>query len=186
VVAGIRTPQQINLTGRDRLPDGNEAKQLPTLEEVMPELYLQLMNIRETLETHYKNMQDIEFTIQDGRLWMLQTRHGKRTGAAAVRVAVEMHREGLVNEDEAVMLVEPGHLDQLLHDQIDPDTEVSVLGKGLPASPGAAQGEIVFSAEAAVEVAATGKQVVLVRRETSPEDIAGMNVAQGSSPRAAA
>ncbi len=179
VVAGIRTPQQINRMGRDRLPSGNEATDLPTLEDVMPELYAQLDGIRGTLERHYKNMQDIEFTIQDGRLWMLQTRHGKRTGAAAIRIAVEMQAEDLVSERQAVMLVEPGHLDQLLHDQIDPEAETTVLGKGLPASPGAAQGEIVFSAEDAVAEAAKGKRVVLVRRETSPEDIAGMNVAQG-------
>ncbi len=179
VVAGVRTPQQLNNMGRDHLPAGNEAKDLPTMEEAMPESYNALMDIREKLEKHYKNMQDVEFTIQDGRLWMLQTRHGKRTGVAAIRVAAEMVDEGLVSTDEALLLVEPDHLDQLLHDQIDPDAEISVLGTGLPASPGAAQGEIVFSAEQAVEEAAKGKQVLLVRRETSPEDIAGMNVAQG-------
>ena len=179
VVAGIRTPQQINLKGRDHLPDGNEAKGLPTMEEVMPESYKALDEIRTRLEKHYKNMQDIEFTIQDGRLWMLQTRHGKRTGVAAIRVAAEMVDEGLVTRDEALLLVEPDHLDQLLHDQIDPEASIEVLGTGLPASPGAAQGEVVFSAEKAVEETAKGKQVLLVRRETSPEDIAGMNVAQG-------
>ncbi|MCB1182122.1 pyruvate, phosphate dikinase [bacterium] len=179
VVAGIRTPQQLNKAGREMLPAGNEAKDLPTLEEVMPESYQALREIRARLEGHYKNMQDIEFTIQDGRLWMLQTRNGKRTGVAAIRIAAELEAEGLVTSDEALLLVEPDHLDQLLHDQIDPDAELTVLGTGLPASPGAAQGEVVFSAEAAVEVAATGKKVLLVRRETSPEDIAGMNVAQG-------
>ncbi len=179
VVAGTRTPQQINLHGRDILPKGNEAKDLPTMEEVMPKSYQELLEIRNRLESHYKNMQDIEFTIQDGRLWMLQTRHGKRTGVAAIRVAAEMVDEGLVTKEEALLLVEPDHLDQLLHDQIDPDAEITVLGTGLPASPGAAQGEVVFSAEQAVVEAATGKKVVLVRRETSPEDIAGMNVAQG-------
>ncbi len=179
VVAGIRTPQQINIHGRDLLPQGNEAKDLPTMEEAMPESYQSLLEIRSRLETHYKNMQDIEFTIQDGRLWMLQTRHGKRTGVAAIRVAAEMVEEGLVSKEEALLLVEPDHLDQLLHDQIDPDAEISVLGTGLPASPGAAQGEVVFSAEQAVAETAAGKKVVLVRRETSPEDIAGMNVAQG-------
>jgi pyruvate,orthophosphate dikinase len=179
VVAGTRTPQQLNNAGRDQLPAGNEAKDLPTLEELMPESYQALDKIRHDLEAHYKNMQDIEFTIQDGRLWMLQTRHGKRTGVAAIRIAAEMVAEGLVTKEEALLLVEPDHLDQLLHDQIDPDAEINVLGTGLPASPGAAQGEVVFSAEAAVAAAADGKKVVLVRRETSPEDIAGMNVAEG-------
>jgi len=179
VVAGTRTPQQINNSGREGLPAGNEAKDLPTLEEAMPKAYTTLDGIRTLLEKHYKNMQDVEFTIQDGRLWMLQTRHGKRTGVAAIRVAAEMQAEGLVTKDEALLLVEPDHLDQLLHDQIDPDAKVDVLGVGLPASPGAAQGEVVFSAEDAVSAAEEGRKVLLVRRETSPEDIAGMNVAQG-------
>jgi len=179
VVAGTRTPQQLNIAGRDLLPDGNEAKDLATLEEAMPEAYAELDAIRTSLEEHYKDMQDIEFTIQDGRLWMLQTRHGKRTGVSAIRIAAEMKKEGLVTMEEALLLVEPDHLDQLLHDQIDPEAEIVTLGIGLPASPGAAQGEVVFSAEAAVAAAETGKRVVLVRRETSPEDIAGMNVAQG-------
>jgi len=179
VVAGTRTPQQLNNHGREALPAGNSAKDLPTLEEIMPESFAALSDIRDRLESHYKNMQDIEFTIQEGRLWMLQTRHGKRTGVAAIRVAAEMEAEGLVTRDEALLLVEPAHLDQLLHDQIDPDAELTVLGTGLPASPGAAQGEVVFSAEDAVAQSEAGKQVVLVRRETSPEDIAGMNVAQG-------
>ncbi len=179
VVAGIRTPQQLNIAGRDMLPAGNEAKDLPTLEEVMPDAYKTLREIRERLEGHYRNMQDIEFTIQEGRLWMLQTRNGKRTGVAAIRIAAEMHAEGLVDQDAALLLVGPEHLDQMLHDQIDPKAELSVLGTGLPASPGAAQGEIAFSAEDAVAVAAAGRKVLLVRRETSPEDIAGMNVAQG-------
>ncbi|PID78648.1 pyruvate, phosphate dikinase, partial [bacterium DOLZORAL124_64_63] len=179
VVAGVRTPQQLNNHGRDALPAGNSAKDLPTLEEIMPQSYATLCEIREGLEKHYKNMQDIEFTIQEGRLWMLQTRHGKRTGVAAIRVAAEMEAEGLVTSDEALLLVEPAHLDQLLHDQIDTGAKLDILGTGLPASPGAAQGEIVFSAEDAVAQVEAGKQVVLVRRETSPEDIAGMNVAQG-------
>jgi pyruvate,orthophosphate dikinase len=179
VVAGTRTPQQLNNAGRDILPDGNEAKGLPTLEEAMPEAYAELDAIRLKLEQHYKDMQDIEFTIENGRLWMLQTRHGKRTGVAAITIAAEMEKEGLVTREEALLLVEPDHLDQLLHDQIDPDAEITVLGTGLPASPGAAQGEVVFSAEDAVAATAAGRQVVLVRRETSPEDIAGMNVAQG-------
>jgi len=179
VVAGTRTPQALNNEGRDRLPAGNPVHDLPTLEEVMPEAYATLCEIRETLEKHYRNMQDVEFTIQDGRLWMLQTRHGKRTGRAAVRIAAEMEAEGLMTPDEALLAVEPEHLDQLLHDQIDPKAEEKVLGKGLPASPGAAQGEVVFTAEDAVRVAGEGRQCILVRRETSPEDIDGMNSAQG-------
>ncbi|MBK7701700.1 MAG: pyruvate, phosphate dikinase [bacterium] len=179
VVAGTRTPQALNLQGRDRLPEGNPVRDLPTLEEVMPAAYGTLCGIREKLEQHYRNMQDIEFTIQDGKLWMLQTRNGKRTGRAAVRIAAEMQTEGLMTPDQALMAVEPAHLDQLLHDQIDPAASVEVLGKGLPASPGAAQGEIVFSAEDAVAAVKAGRRVVLVRRETSPEDIEGMNSAQG-------
>ncbi|MBK7188050.1 MAG: pyruvate, phosphate dikinase [bacterium] len=179
VVAGTRTPQQLNIAGRECLPEGNEARNLPTLEEAMPAAYKQLDEIRTRLEMHYKNMQDIEFTIQDGRLWMLQTRNGKRTGMAAIRIAVELHAEGVVTQDEALLLVEPAHLDQMLHDQIDPTAKFNVLGTGLPASPGAAQGIVVFSAEDAVKLAAAGKRVLLVRKETSPEDIAGMNVAQG-------
>jgi pyruvate, orthophosphate dikinase len=179
VVAGTRTPQQLNNHGRDLLPRGNEAKDLATLEELMPESYAALDAIRNRLEAHYKDMQDIEFTIQDGRLWMLQTRSGKRTGVAAIRVAAEMEAEGLVDKDQALLLVEPEHLDQLLHDQIDPAAEINVLGTGLPASPGAAQGQVVFSAADAVTQSEAGKKIVLVRRETSPEDIAGMNVAEG-------
>lgn len=179
VVAGTRTPQQLNVAGRDLLPAGNEAKTLSTLDEAMPESYAALDKIRGDLENHYKDIQDIEFTIEDGRLWMLQTRSGKRTGVAAIRIAAEMEAEGLVTVEEALLLVEPAHLDQLLHDQIDPDAETTEMGVGLPASPGAAQGEIVFSAEDAVAAHADGKKVVLVRRETSPEDIAGMHVAEG-------
>jgi len=179
VVAGVRTPQQINEAGRETLPASHEAKDLPTMHELMPELYEELDSIRLNLEKHYKDMQDVEFTIQEGRLWMLQTRSGKRTGAAAIRIAAEMESEGLVDQKGAIMLVEPDHLDQLLHDQIDPDAELTVLGHGLPASPGAAQGEIRFSAEDTVAAAEQGKKVVLVRRETSPEDIAGMNTASG-------
>jgi pyruvate,orthophosphate dikinase len=179
VVAGTRTPQQLNIAGRECLPEGNEARNLPTLEEAMPAAYKQLDEIRTRLEMHYKNMQDIEFTIQDGRLWMLQTRNGKRTGMAAIRIAVELQAEGVVTQDEALLLVEPAHLDQMLHDQIDPTAKFETLGTGLPASPGAAQGIVVFSAEDAVQLAAAGKRVLLVRKETSPEDIAGMNVAQG-------
>jgi pyruvate,orthophosphate dikinase len=149
------------------------------MEALMPELYGELDAIRLRLEQHYKNMQDIEFTIQEGRLWMLQTRNGKRTGVSAIRIAAEMEGEGLVTSKQAVMMVEPDHLDQLLHDQIDPKAELEVLAHGLPASPGAAQGILKFTAEDAVAAAADGTKVILVRRETSPEDIAGMNSAQG-------
>ncbi|MBU0740994.1 pyruvate, phosphate dikinase [bacterium] len=179
VVAGTRTPQALNNEGRDKLPAGNPIRELPTLEGVMPEAYATLCGIRDKLEKHYHDMEDIEFTIQDGRLWMLQTRHGKRTGSAAVRIAAEMESEGLMSVDEALLAVGPEHLDQLLHDQIDPKAEIKELGKGLPASPGAAQGEIVFSAVAAVAAVAAGRKVVLVRRETSPEDIEGMHSAEG-------
>jgi len=179
VVAGIRTPQALNKQGRDRLPEGNPSRDLPALEEVMPEAYGELERIRETLERHYHNMQDVEFTIQDGKLWMLQTRNGKRTGRAAVRVAAEMAAEGLMDREQALLAVEPAHLDQLLHVQVDPDTTVEVLARGLPASPGAAQGEIALSAEAAVAAVGEGRRVVLVRRETSPEDIDGMHHAEG-------
>jgi len=132
VVAGTRTPQALNNEGRDNLPAGNPIRELPTLEEIMPEAYGTLCGIRQKLESHYRNMEDIEFTIQDGRLWMLQTRHGKRTGKAAVRIAAEMQAEGLMTEDEAMLAVEPEHLDQLLHDQIDPKAEVAVLGRVCP------------------------------------------------------
>ncbi|MDY0109151.1 MAG: pyruvate, phosphate dikinase [Candidatus Krumholzibacteria bacterium] len=179
VVAGTRTPQQINEVGRRALPAGHEAKNLPTLEELMPPLYEELVAIRTRLEHHYKNMQDVEFTIQEGRLWMLQTRGGKRTGTAAIRIACDMQSEGLVTPREALLMVEPDHLDQLLHDQIDPKAALDILASGLPASPGAAQGLLRFTAEDAVVAAAQGQAVVLVRRETSPEDIAGMNTAKG-------
>jgi pyruvate, orthophosphate dikinase len=179
VVAGTRTPQPINEVGRRALPAGHEAKGLPTMEGLMPELYRELDAIRERLERHYKNMQDIEFTIQEGRLWMLQTRNGKRTGTAAIRIACEMTDEGLTTPEQAVLMVEPDHLDQLLHEQIDPEATLEVLGSGLPASPGAAQGKLRFTAEDAVAAAADGLDVILVRRETSPEDIAGMNTARG-------
>lgn len=162
VVAGIRTPQPIK-----------------QLEETMPEVYKQLVEIYKKLEQHYKDMQDIEFTIQEGKLYMLQTRSGKRTAQAAVRMAVEMVEEGLIDKKTAVMRVEPQQLDQLLHKRIDPSAEVIVIAKGLPASPGAAVGRIVFNAEDAEEWAERGEQVILVRAETSPEDIGGMDAAQG-------
>ncbi|WP_457565901.1 pyruvate, phosphate dikinase [Caldithrix abyssi] len=172
VVAGIRTPQPLNKTTKT---DPNQT----TLEEIMPEAYKQLEEIRDKLEAHYKDMQDIEFTIQNGRLWMLQTRAGKRTAEAAVRIAVDMVEEGLIDKETAVMRVEPEQLDQLLHPTFDPKAEKKVIAKGLPASPGAATGRIVFHAEDAEEWAEKGEKVILVRIETSPEDIGGMNVAQG-------
>jgi len=162
VVAGIRTPQPIK-----------------QLEEAMQEVYKQLVEIYKKLEQHYKDMQDIEFTIQEGKLYMLQTRSGKRTAQAAVRMAVEMVEEGLIDKKTAVIRVEPQQLDQLLHKRIDPSAEVIVIAKGLPASPGAAVGRIVFNAEDAEEWAERGEQVILVRAETSPEDIGGMDAAQG-------
>ncbi len=171
VVAGIRTPQPINKSGGDG--------SLPSLEEVMPDCYQQLMDIQQTLEKHYRDMQDIEFTIERQILYMLQTRTGKRTAKAAIKIAVDMVREGLISEKEAVLRVAPEQLDQLLHPSLDPKARKEVIATGLPASPGAASGEIVFSAEDAEEAARLGLKVILVRVETSPEDIHGMNAAQG-------
>ncbi len=166
VVAGIRTPHSIN--GHDG-----------TLEERMPQAYKTLVEIYQKLERHYKDMQDIEFTIQNGKVWMLQTRSGKRTGTAAVRIAVDMVREGLLTEKEAILRVHPSHIDQLLHPMIDPKAKKEILGKGLPASPGAAVGRVVFTADEAQEWVERGEKVILVRQETSPEDIHGMNAAEG-------
>jgi len=171
VVAGIRTPQPINKAGGDGT--------LPSMEEVMPECYGQLMQVQQNLEKHYRDMQDIEFTIEKGKLYMLQTRNGKRTAKAAVKIAVDMVKEGLINEKEAVLRVEPSQLDQLLHPSLDPKAPKDVIAKGLPASPGAASGEVVFSADEAEEAAKIGLKVILVRVETSPEDIHGMHAAQG-------
>jgi len=172
VVAGIRTPQPINL---------HQKKQgdLPSMEEVLPECYAQLAGIRSTLEKHYKDMQDIEFTIEKGKLYMLQTRSGKRTAKAAIKIAVEMEKEGLIDEKTAVLRVAPSQLDQLLHPSLDPKAEKNVIAKGLPASPGAASGAVVFTADEAEAEAKVGKRVILVRVETSPEDIHGMHAAQG-------
>ncbi|MBO7483952.1 MAG: pyruvate, phosphate dikinase [Alphaproteobacteria bacterium] len=174
VVAGIRTPQQISKIGNER-----RGLNLPCMEEEFPEVYAQLDAIRHKLESHYKDMQDMEFTVQNGKLWMLQTRNGKRTGLAALKVAVDMVREGLITKEEAVTRVEPGHLDQLLHPMFDKSAKRDVIATGLPASPGAAVGQIVFSAADAEAQSSEGKKVVLVRVETSPEDIAGMHVSQG-------
>lgn len=172
VVAGIRTPQPLNRA--KEVPEG-----VKTLEDDMPDQYKQLDGIRAKLEDHYKEMQDIEFTIQQGKLWMLQTRTGKRTAAAAVKIAVDMVNEKLIDKKTAVMRVEAGQLDQLLHPTLEPKAEKSLITKGLPASPGAGVGQVVFSAEDAEEWVAEGKKVVLVRAETSPDDIRGMNVAEG-------
>ena len=162
VVAGVRTPEPVE-----------------RLKSRQPEAYQTLEGIYQTLEKHYRDMQDIEFTVQQSKLWMLQTRGGKRTAAAAVKIAVDMVNEGLITRSEAVQRVEPEQLDQLLHPTFDPTVERNVLAKGLPASPGAASGKVVFLAEEAEEAAEQGEQVLLVRLETSPEDIGGMNAAQG-------
>ncbi len=174
VVAGIRTPQYLGKKEREEA--GSE---LPSLEEAMPTLYQELVEIRRKLEERYKDMQDMEFTIQRGRVWMLQTRAGKRTAKAALKIAVDMAREGLIDEHTAVNRLDPAQLDQLLHPTLDPDAPRDVLGKGLPASPGAASGRIVFSAGDAEDWVQKGEKVMLVRQETSPDDIGGMHVAQG-------
>ncbi|MGU9962278.1 MAG: pyruvate, phosphate dikinase [Candidatus Puniceispirillales bacterium WSBS_2018_MAG_OTU23] len=174
VVAGIRTPR--NLTKIERRASGND--QL-SMEEEMPEVFKQLVEVRSILENHYRDMQDLEFTIQQGRLYMLQTRSGKRTAEAALRMAVEMADEGLVTKDEAIMRVDAASLDQLLHPTLDQSAEKTRLTRGLPASPGAASGVVVLNADNAIEVAASGRSVILVRLETSPEDIHGMHAATG-------
>jgi len=174
VVAGIRTPQSITETAR--LESGSDR---PSLEKLMPDAFAEFLAICDRLERHYRDMQDLEFTIQSGKLWMLQTRSGKRTAKAALKVAVDMAAEGLITREEAVMRVDPASLDQLLHPTIDPHATRDILGSGLPASPGAATGEIVFTSEEAVEAAKTGRKVILVRVETSPEDIHGMHAAEG-------
>ncbi|NIR50404.1 pyruvate, phosphate dikinase [candidate division KSB1 bacterium] len=175
VVAGIRTPFALNNRAKQ---DFN--KHLPSLEEKMPEVYQKLSDIRDKLERHYKDMQDLEFTIEDGKLWMLQTRVGKRNGIAALRMAVEMQREGLIPKEDAVLRVKPSQLDELLHPMVDPKLESShtPIGKGLPAGPGGANGKIVFTADSAEELGTKGEKVILVRDETSPEDVHGMKPAQ--------
>ncbi|MGB0161721.1 MAG: pyruvate, phosphate dikinase, partial [Candidatus Puniceispirillaceae bacterium] len=174
VVAGIRTPLSLTRAARETAGESE-----PSMEEAMPEVFAQLDAVRTQLETHYGDMQDIEFTVQQNKLYMLQTRNGKRTGAAALRMAVEMAEEGLITRDEALLRIDPIALDQLLHPTLDPDAEKTVITQGLPASPGAAAGEIVLSADRAEELAAAGKSVILVRLETSPEDIHGMHAAAG-------
>ncbi|WP_342642980.1 pyruvate, phosphate dikinase [Rhodoligotrophos ferricapiens] len=174
VVAGIRTPQ--NITEAARIEAGSND---PSLETLMPAVFQELRTIYQSLERHYRDMQDIEFTIQNGKLWMLQTRSGKRTAKAALKIAVDMVEEGLITPADAVLRVEPASLDQLLHPTLDPQAKRDVLGVGLPASPGAASGEIVFDADEAQRLKAQGHKVILVRVETSPEDIHGMHAAEG-------
>jgi pyruvate,orthophosphate dikinase len=174
VVAGIRTPQYLTKAARE------EAGAKPaSMEEALPEVYTELAGVFDQLETHYRDMQDIEFTVQQGKLWMLQTRSGKRTAKAALKIAVDMANEGLISREEAVARVDPQALDQLLHPTLDPEATRDVLTKGLPASPGAASGEAVFDADTAERHAGEGKSVILIRTETSPEDIHGMHAAKG-------
>ena len=174
VVAGIRTPQHLTKEGKE-----SNKSNLPSMEEVMPQVFDQLKGIRSTLEQHYTDMQDIEFTVQQGKLYMLQTRAGKRTTAAALKIAVDMVDEGLIGSETAISRIEPSSLDQLLHPTLDPDANRKIVARGLPASPGAASGKVVFDADEAERISARGEQVILVRIETSPEDIHGMHAAEG-------
>ncbi len=175
VVAGIRTPQSLTIEGKEK-----SGSDLPSMQEVMPETYGELVAVRDRLERHYKDMQDMEFTVQKGHLWMLQTRNGKRTTKAALKIAVDMVDEGLIEKSEAILRIDPGQLDQLLHPTLDPHAERNLLATGLPASPGAASGKVVFSAEDAEASMERGeKNTILVRIETSPEDIGGMHAAKG-------
>ncbi|MDE5736030.1 MAG: pyruvate, phosphate dikinase, partial [Bacteroidales bacterium] len=189
VVAGIRTPQEITKLGSQRwamlqgIDEKERAAKYPSLEESMPAIYKELWNLQHTLELHYCDMQDMEFTIQEGKLWMLQTRNGKRTGEAMVTIAMDLLKEGLIDEKEALLRIEPGKLDELLHPVFDKAAlpSAKVMAKGLPASPGAAAGKIVFFAEDAEEAVRCNpdERVILVRTETSPEDLKGMYIAQG-------
>ena len=187
VVAGIRTPQQITLEGSRRwaalqgISEEERASKYPSMEEAMPKLYAELNEIQQKLEDHYRDMQDMEFTVQEGKLWFLQTRNGKRTGTAMVKIAMDMVREGKITEKEAIMRCEPQKLDELLHPVFDKDAlkKAKVITQGLPASPGAACGQIVFHADDAQEWHENGHKVVMVRIETSPEDLAGMSAAEG-------
>lgn len=174
VVAGIRTPQEI--TEAARVESGSDK---PSMETALPKAFKELSRIYNKLEKHYRDMQDLEFTVEKGKLWMLQTRSGKRTAKAALRIAVEMASEKLISRDEAVLRIDPASLEQLLHPTIDPKAERKIIASGLPASPGAASGEIVFSADEAEKMKEQGKKVILVRVETSPEDIHGMHAAEG-------
>ncbi|MBV9687783.1 MAG: pyruvate, phosphate dikinase [Alphaproteobacteria bacterium] len=174
VVAGIRTPQHLTIAGKE----ANNSS-LPAMEEVMPDVFEELLKVRTILEDHYRDMQDIEFTVERSRLWMLQTRTGKRTAQAALKIAVSLVEEGVIDREEAIRRIEPASLDQLLHPTLDPNAKATVLARGLPASPGAASGKVVFSAEEAEALAVRGEAVILVRIETSPEDIHGMHAAKG-------
>ena len=174
VVAGIRTPQSLTIADAEA-----RGSQLPAMERAMPEAFARLVEMRDRLERHFRDMQDIEFTVETGRLWMLQTRSGKRTAQAALQIAVDLVDEGTIGPEEAVMRIEPAALEQLLHPTLDPDADRDVIARGLPASPGAASGRIVFTADAAEQAAANGETVILVRSETSPEDIHGMHAARG-------
>jgi pyruvate,orthophosphate dikinase len=187
VVAGIRTPQQVSLVGSRRwaelamVNEDERRTRYPSLEELMPKIYQELLHAETTLENHFKDMQDLEFTVQEGKLWMLQTRNGKRTGAAMVRIAMEMLQQGLIDEKTALQRVAPDRLNELLHPIFDAQAlkDAQAIARGLPASPGAASGQIVFFADEADEWSRRGLAVILVRQETSPEDLRGMSVAQG-------
>ena len=187
VVAGIRTPQQITLEGSRRwaklqgISEEERASKFPSMEEAMPKLYAELNEIQQKLEDHYRDMQDMEFTVQEGKLWFLQTRNGKRTGTAMVKIAMDLVREGVISEKEAILRCEPQKLDELLHPVFDKDAlkKAKVITQGLPASPGAACGQIVFHADDAQEWHQNGHKVIMVRIETSPEDLAGMSAAEG-------
>ncbi|HBF88518.1 MAG TPA: pyruvate, phosphate dikinase [Bacteroidales bacterium] len=187
VVSGVRTPQEITIEGSKRwaeragISENERVSKFPSLQEAMPKVYADLDAVQTKLENHYHDMQDMEFTIQDGKLWMLQTRNGKRTGAAMVRMAVEMVEQGLIDEKTAILRQEPNKLDELLHPVFEKSAKAGakILSKGLPASPGAATGKVVFTASDAEEWAARGEKVILVRRETSPEDLKGMYAAEG-------
>jgi pyruvate,orthophosphate dikinase len=174
VVAGIRTPQALTRAAREEM--GEKA---PSMEEALPDVFVQFKAVVEKLETHYRDMQDIEFTVEKGRLYMLQTRNGKRTAKAALKIAVDLASEGLITKEEAILRIEPGSLDQLLHPTIDPSSPRDVITSGLPASPGAATGVVVFDSDEAERLGSAGEAVILVREETSPEDIHGMHAARG-------
>ena len=174
VVAGIRTPQHLTVAGK-----AASKSPLPAMEEVMPAVFAELLKVRRILEDQYRDMQDIEFTVERGKLWMLQTRTGKRTAPAALKIAVSFVEEGVIGQEEAIRRIEPNSLDQLLHPMLDPTAKTTVLAHGLPASPGAASGKVVFSADEAESAASRGESVILVRIETSPEDIHGMHAARG-------
>src|SRR5712671_6723768 len=174
VVAGIRTPQHLTVAGKQA-----SRSALPAMEDVMPGVFEELGKVRHILEDQYRDMQDIEFTVERGKLWMLQTRTGKRTAQAALKIAVSLVEDGLIGRDEAIRRIEPDSLDQLLHPMLDPAAKTTVLARGLPASPGAASGKAVFSADEAEAAASRGESVILVRIETSPEDIHGMHAAKG-------